>query len=98
MVLTFYDSLFLFKIYNNLLFYDYRYYCDFEIVSNILIPYTDISIDNGGVRIWYPCPNTDTLCYNTDTLYALNKLYIIDESIRQITITLFIINFMNNLF
>ena len=27
----------------------------------------------------------------------LDKLYIIDESIRQITITLFIINFMNNL-
>ena len=25
------------------------------------------SIDNGGVRIRYPCPNTDTLCYNTDT-------------------------------
>ena len=28
----------------------------------------------------------------------LDKLYIIDESIRQITITLFKINFMNNLF
>ena len=28
----------------------------------------------------------------------LDKLYIIDESIRQISITLFIINFMNNLF
>ena len=28
----------------------------------------------------------------------LDKLYIIDESIRKITITLFIINFMNNLF
>ena len=28
----------------------------------------------------------------------LDKLYIIDESIRQITITLFIINFMNNVF
>ena len=27
----------------------------------------------------------------------LDKLYIIDESIRQITITLFIIHFMNNL-
>ena len=22
------------------------------------------------VRIRYPCPNTDTLCYNTDTLYT----------------------------
>ena len=28
------------------------------------------SIDNGGVLIRYPCPNTDTLCYNTDTLYT----------------------------
>ena len=28
----------------------------------------------------------------------LDKLYIIDESIRQIIITLFIINVMNNLF
>ena len=27
----------------------------------------------------------------------IDKIYIIDESIRQITITLFIINFMNNL-
>ena len=55
------------------------------------------SIDNGGVRIQYPCPNTDTLCYNTDTL-PQDKLYNIDESIRQITIALFIINFMNKLF
>ena len=23
-----------------------------------------------GVRICYPCPNTDTLYYNTDTLYT----------------------------
>ena len=22
------------------------------------------------VRIRYPCPNTDTLCYNTETLYT----------------------------
>ena len=28
----------------------------------------------------------------------LDKLYTIDESIRQITIKLFIINFMNNVF
>ena len=27
-------------------------------------------IDIVGVRIRYPCPNTDTLCYNTDTLYT----------------------------
>ena len=45
----------------------------------------------GGIRIRYPCPNTDTLCFNTDTLYTLDKLYIIDESIIQITITLFLI-------
>ena len=31
----------------------------------------------GGVRIRYPCPNTDTLCFNTDTLYTLDKLYIL---------------------
>ena len=60
------------------------------------------SIDNGGVRIRYPCPNTDTLCYNTDSVrrtpyIPLDKLYIIDESIRKITITLFIINFMKNI-
>ena len=29
---------------------------------------------------------------------SLDKLYIIDELIRQITITLFIINFIDNLF
>ena len=28
------------------------------------------SKDSGGVRIRYPCPNTDTLYYNTDTLYT----------------------------
>ena len=27
-------------------------------------------IDYGGVRIRYTCPNTDTLCYNTDILYT----------------------------
>ena len=32
------------------------------------------------------------------TNIPLGKLYSIDESIRQITITLFIINFLNNLF
>ena len=48
------------------------------------------------INIWYPCPNTDTLCNYTDTYIPLDKLYIIDESIRQITIILFIINFMNN--
>ena len=42
------------------------------------------------------------VCYNTDNVWTpnitLDKLYIIDELIRQITMTLFIINFMNNLF
>ena len=51
----------------------------------------------GGVRIRYPCPNT-TPCVIIRTPYiSLDKLYIIDESIRQITITLFIINFMKNI-
>ena len=61
MVLTFDDSLFLFKNYNILILYDYRYYCDFNILFNILIP-----------------------CPNTDTLYTLDRLYIIDESIRKL--------------
>ena len=89
MVFTFCDSLFLFKNYNILILYDYRYYCDFKILFNILIPYIT------GV------PNTDTMCYiNLLRIPYIPryKLYIIDESIRQITITLFIINFMNNLF
>ena len=60
-------------------------------------------IDNDGVRIRYPCPNTDSVrrtpCVIIRTPYIpLDILYIIDESIRQITITLFIINVMNNLF
>ena len=38
------------------------------------------SIDNGGVRIRYPCSNTDTSCYNTKTVIPLDKLYVIDES------------------
>ena len=37
-VLTFYDSLFLFKNYNILILYDYKYYCDFKIIFNLLIP------------------------------------------------------------
>ena len=61
------------------------------------------SIDNGGVRIRYPCSNTDSVrrthCVIIRTPYIpLDKLYIFDESSRQITITLFIINIMNNLF
>ena len=45
MVLTFYESLFLFKNYNILILYDYRYYCDFKILFNLLIPYiTGVSV------------------------------------------------------
>ena len=44
------------------------------------------------VRIRTPCVMIRT------PYITLDKLYIIDESIRQLTITLFIINFMNNLF
>ena len=75
-----------------------------DIIEILKLYLTFNSIDNVGVRIRYPCPNTETLCYNTDTLYIyiyigipLDKLYIIDESIRQFTITLIIINCMNNL-
>ena len=61
------------------------------------------SIDNGDVRIRYPCPNTYNVRRTSYVIIRtpyipLDKLYIIDESIRKITITLFIINFMNNLF
>ena len=69
----------------------------------------EYSIDNSGVRIRniyriyteyirYPCPNTDTYFIIRIPYIPLNKLYIVDESIIQITITLVIINFMNNLF
>ena len=36
----------------------------------ILTFYLILIHSNGGVRIRYPCPNTDNLCYNTDTLYT----------------------------
>ena len=38
MVLTFYDSLLLFENYNILILYDYRYFCDFKMLINLLIP------------------------------------------------------------
>ena len=86
MVLILYDSLFLFKNYDILILYDYRYYCDFKIVFNILISQvTGVSVFGTHVRIRTP-------------YIPVDKLYNIDELIRQITITLFIINFMNNLF
>ena len=37
-----------------------------DIIVNLNFNY----IDNGGIRIRYPCPNTDNTCYNTDTLYT----------------------------
>ena len=93
MVLTFYDSLFLIKNYNILILYDYRYYCEFNILFNLLIPYiTGVSVFGTYVRIRTPCVIIRT------SYIPLDKLYITDESIRKITITLFIINFMNNLF
>ena len=51
------------------------------IIDIIVILIFFNSIDNEGVRIQYPCPNTDTLCYNTDTLYTQDRLYIIIYSI-----------------
>ena len=51
-----------------------------------------VSVFGTHVRIRIPCVIIRT------PYIPLDKLYIIDESIRQITITLFIINFMNNLF
>ena len=48
------------------------------------------------------CPSS-TLCYKTESVLRTpyippDKLYIIEEPIRKITITLFIINFVNNVF
>ena len=93
MVLTFYDSLFLYKNYHKLILYDYRYYYDFKMLFNILIPYiTGVSVFGTHVRIRIPCVIIRI------PYIPLDKQYIIDESILQIKITLFIINFMNNLF
>ena len=51
-----------------------------------------VSVFGTHVRMRSPCVIIRT------PYMPLGKLYIIDESIRQITITLFIINFMNNVF
>ena len=68
MVLTFYDSLFVLKHYNILILYDYRYYCDFKILFNFLIPYIPgVSVFSTHVRIRTP-------------YILLDKLYIINES------------------
>ena len=43
------------------------------IIDIIVILKFDLIIlfkNNGDVRIRYPCPNADTLCYNTDILYT----------------------------
>ena len=54
-----------------------------DIIVILKFNFIFYSIYNGNIRIRYPYPNTDTLCYNTNTLYK--------------KITLFIINFINNL-
>ena len=41
---------------------------DIIVILNFIISFN--SIDNEGVRIRYPCPNMDTLYYNTHTLYT----------------------------
>ena len=58
------------------------------------------SIHNMGIRIRYRYLHVRirTPCFIIRTPYIpLDKLYIIDKPISLITITLFIINFMNNL-
>ena len=77
MVLTFYDSIFVFKKYNILILYDYKYYCDFKIVLNIFIQYImGMSVFGTNVRI-------HTSCVIIRTPYIqLDKLHIIDESNR----------------
>ena len=62
------------------------------MLFNLLIPYiTGVSVYGTHVRI-----RTPYVIIRTPYI-PLDKLYIIDESIRQITITLFIINFMKNI-
>ena len=58
----------------------------------ILKFYTGLFVFGTHVRIRTPCVIIMT------PYIPLDKLYIIDESIIQITITLFIINVMNNVF
>ena len=54
MALTFYDSIFLFKNYNILILYDYKYYCDFKMLFNLFIKYiTGVSVFGTHIRI--PC-------------------------------------------
>ena len=45
MVLTYYDTIFVFENYNILILYDYRYYCDFKMLFNLFIQYiTGVSV------------------------------------------------------
>ena len=74
----------------------YLIYCDFKSLFNRLVSYiTGVSVFGTHVRIWTPC-----IIIRIPYIWhpTLNKLYIIDESIRHITIILFIINVMINLF
>ena len=62
-----------------------------------------VSVFGTHVRIPTPCVIIRTPFSVSVYIYiyiyiTLEKLYIINESIRQITITLFIINFMKNIF
>ena len=59
---------------------------------DLLIPLiTGVSVFGTHVRIQKPCVIIRT------PYIPLDKLYIIDESIRQITITLYKINFIKNI-
>ena len=81
MVLTHYESIFVFKNYNILIFYDYRYYCDVKILFNMLIPYiTGVSVFGTHVRIRTVSVGP---CVIIRTPYIpLNKLYSIDDLIK----------------
>ena len=74
MVLTFYDSIFVFKNYNILILYDYRYYYDFIIEFNIFIqwitgcPYL-VPMSEYGQPIYH---------YSVKPIHSIDKLYIID--------------------
>ena len=64
-----------------------------KFVFNLLITYiTVVSVFGTHVRIRTPCVIIRT------PYIPINIIYIIDESIKQITIKLFIINFMKNVF
>ena len=77
--------------------YFYSNYMIIDIIMilkcKLLIPYiTRVSVFGTHVRIRTPCVIIQK------PYIPLDKLYSIDESIRQFTIKLFIINFMTNIF